>query len=64
MKGLVNFCLQQVERKNCLGDTRGFAKVFEKEYSSTTPILIINFARRVIIYNMQIGNGCFNLSKI
>jgi hypothetical protein len=59
MKGLVNFCLQQVERKNCLGDTRGFAKVFEKP-----PILIINFARRVIIYNMQIGNGCFNLSKI
>jgi hypothetical protein len=41
MKGLVNFCLQQVERKNCLGDTRGFAKVFEKEYSSNIKILLL-----------------------
>jgi hypothetical protein len=39
MEGLKNFRLQQVERKNCLGDTRGFVKVFEKEYSNNIKIM-------------------------
>ena len=48
MKGLVNFCLQQVERKNCLGDTRGFVKVFEKEGRLVGTYIIASHAGEII----------------